>query len=42
MIRIRPAAPADDDIPDDLAMRLIEVGLALMAFAAAAILTLIR
>jgi hypothetical protein len=41
MIRVHPA-PADDDVPDDPAMRLIEVGIAILALIAAGILTLIR
>jgi hypothetical protein len=41
MIRVQPAT-ADDDVPDDLAMRLIEVGLAILALVAAGILTLVR
>jgi hypothetical protein len=42
MIRVRPATAADDDIPQDRAMRLVEVGLAILALAAAGILALIR
>ena len=41
MIRVHPAT-AEDDVPQDRAMRAIEIGLALLAFAAAAILALIR
>jgi hypothetical protein len=42
MIRIHPATAADDDVPADRAMRTIEVGLAILAFAAAGILALVR
>jgi hypothetical protein len=35
-------ATADDDMPNDPAMRLIEIGLAVMAIVAAAILAFIR
>jgi hypothetical protein len=42
MIRVHPAASADDDVPNDPAMRLIELGLAVMAIVAAAILAFIR
>jgi hypothetical protein len=42
MIRVHPATAADDDIPQDRAMRLVEVGLAILALAAAGILALIR
>jgi hypothetical protein len=41
MIRIHPAT-ADDDMPDDPAMRVIEVGLAILAIVTAGILALIR
>jgi hypothetical protein len=41
MIRAHPVA-VDDDVPDDPAMRLIEVGLAILALAAAGILALVR
>jgi hypothetical protein len=42
MIRVHPVATADDDEPNDPAMRLIEVGLAVMAIVAAAILAITR
>jgi hypothetical protein len=42
MIRVHPASATDDDVPHDLAMRFIEVGLAIIAIAAAGILALIR
>jgi hypothetical protein len=43
MIRFHPAnAAADDDVPADPAMRLIEVGLAIVAMAAAGVLALFR
>jgi hypothetical protein len=42
MIRVHPVATADDDMPNDPAMRLIEIGLAVMAIVAAAILAFIR
>ena len=51
MIRAHPAtttvtvtAPAaeDDNVPQDLAMRFIEVGLAIVAIAVAGILALVR
>ena len=42
MIRFHSAAAAEDDVPDDRAMRLVEAGIAILAFAAAAILALIR
>jgi hypothetical protein len=42
MIRVQPATVADDDVPDDPAMRLIEVGLAILAIVAAGILALTR
>ena len=42
MIRVHPATAADDDTPDDRTMRVIEVGLAIFAIAAAAVLALIR
>ena len=32
MIRVHPATGADDDMPEDRTMRLVEVGLALLAF----------
>ena len=37
-----PAAEEDDDVPQDLAMRFIEVGLAIVAIAVAGILALVR
>jgi hypothetical protein len=42
MIRVQPAAPVADDEPDDRAMRVVEIGLALLAVAAAALLALLR
>ena len=42
MIRVHPATAAEDDLPEDRAMRLVEVGLAILAFAAAGVLALIR
>lgn len=42
MIRVHPATGTDNDVPHDLAMRFIEVGLAIIAIAAAGILALIR
>jgi hypothetical protein len=41
MIRVHPAV-VEDEVPDDPAMKLIEVGLAILAIAAAAILALVR
>jgi hypothetical protein len=41
MIRVHPATAADD-VPEDPAMRLIEVGLAILAIVAAGILAFIR
>ena len=42
MIRVHPATAADDDMPEDRAMRVVEVGLAILALVAAGILALIR
>jgi hypothetical protein len=42
MIRVQPATPATDDEPDDLAMRLVEIGLAVLAAIAAGVLALAR
>jgi hypothetical protein len=42
MIRGHPGTATDDDAPHDLAMRFIEVGLAIVAIVAAGILALIR
>jgi hypothetical protein len=42
MIRVHSATAAEDDAPDDPAMRLIEVGLAILAIVAAGILALTR
>ena len=42
MIRVHPATASDDDVPRDPVMRLVEVGLAIVAIAAAGILALIR
>jgi len=44
MIRVHPVpgTATDDDVPQDQAMRLIEVGLAILAIAAAGILALVR
>ena len=42
MIRVQPATPATDDEPDDLAMRLMEIGLAILAALAAGVLALLR
>jgi hypothetical protein len=42
MIRAHPATAADDAEPTDLAMRLVEIGLAILAIAAAGILALFR
>lgn len=42
MIRIHPGTAAEDDLPRDPVMRLIEVGLAILAIVAAGILALIR
>ena len=43
MIRFHPATAAgEDDVPTDPAMRVIEVGLAIVAIAAAAVLALLR
>ena len=42
MIRVQPATVAEDGVPQDRAMRLVEVGLAILAIAAAGILALIR
>ena len=41
MIRAHPVA-VDDSVPDDPVMQLIEVGLAILALAAAGILALVR
>jgi hypothetical protein len=41
MIRVQPATATDDE-PDDRAMRVVEVGLALLAIVAAGILALLR
>lgn len=41
MIRVHPATATDDE-PDDRAMRVIEVGLALFAIVAAGVLALLR
>jgi hypothetical protein len=41
MIRVHPATATDDE-PDDLAMRVVEVGLALVANVAAGLLALLR
>jgi hypothetical protein len=42
MIRVQPATPATDEEPDDLAMRLVEIGLAVLAAIAAGVLALVR
>ena len=43
MIRFHPATAAgEDDVPADPTMRLIEVGLAILAIAAAGLLALLR
>ena len=44
MIRAHPATAANesDDLPADRTMRVVEVGLAILAFAAAAVLALFR
>ncbi|HET9347083.1 MAG TPA: hypothetical protein VFO05_15430 [Candidatus Limnocylindrales bacterium] len=42
MIRVHPATAADDDMPKDRAMRFVEVGLAILAMAAAGVLALVR
>jgi hypothetical protein len=42
MIRIHPAIATEDEAPNDPAMRLIEVGMAILAIATAGILALIR
>jgi hypothetical protein len=45
MIRVQPATPATsatDGEPDDLAMRVIEIGLAVLAAVAAGVLALVR
>jgi hypothetical protein len=42
MIRAHPVTATETDVPQDLAMRLIEVGLAIVAIAAAGILALVR
>jgi hypothetical protein len=44
MIRVHRAtpAPAPEGEPDDLAMRFVEIGLAILAIAAAGVLALIR
>jgi hypothetical protein len=42
MIPVQPAASVADDEPDDIAMRVVEIGLALLAVAAAALLALLR
>ena len=43
MIHIHPAASAGDtDVPADRTMRIVEVSLAILAIAAAAILALLR
>jgi len=41
MIR-RYLAPTEEDVPHDPVMRLVEVGVAILAIAAAAVLALIR
>jgi len=41
MIRVHPATATDDE-PDDIAMRVVEVALALFAIVAAGILALLR
>jgi hypothetical protein len=42
MIRVHPATAADNDMPEDRAMRFVEIGLAILALAAAGILALVR
>jgi hypothetical protein len=42
MIRVHPRTATDEDAPHDLAMRFIEVGLAIVAIVTAGILALIR
>jgi hypothetical protein len=43
MIRVQPATQAtSNDEPDDLAMRLVEIGLAILAVVAAGVLALVR
>ena len=42
MIRVHRATPAPEGEPDDLAMRFVEIGLAILAIAAAGVLALIR
>jgi hypothetical protein len=48
MIRVQRATPArpattpSDDVPDDPVMRLVEIGLAVLAVAAALVLALLR
>lgn len=42
MIRVRPATPQAGDDPNDLAMRFVEIGLAVLAIIAAAVLALAR
>ena len=42
MISAQPATPATEDDPDDPVMRLVEVGVALLAVIAAGILALLR
>lgn len=42
MLRIQPASAEREDAPDDRAMHIIEVGLAIVAIVAAGILALLR
>ena len=42
MIRVQPATATEPDVPRDPVMRLVEVGLAVLAIVAAGILALIR
>jgi hypothetical protein len=42
MIRVHPASSTEGDVPRDPVMRLVEVGLAILAIVAAGILALVR